>query len=134
MVVSPWRTALQPPGTSLSSGFRSWLRHLSTSTPQGQGLSKHHAVTLWVRPPRLRALARSRGAAGHREVPTQPSRSGQPQDTLLQRQVTALRGRLAELRAATEKCVPTRWPKGARGHPGGGGRVYRAGQAGGQVP
>lgn len=75
----PWRTALQPPGTSLSSGFRSWPRHLSTSTPQGQGLSKHHAVTLWVRPPRLRALARSRGAAGHREVPTQPSRSGQPQ-------------------------------------------------------
>lgn len=79
MVVSPWRTTLQPPGTSLSSGFRSWPRHLSTSTPQGQGLSKHHAVTLWVRPPRLRALARSRGAAGHREVATQPSRSGQPQ-------------------------------------------------------
>ena len=42
--------------------------------------------------------------------------------------------RIAELRAATEKCVPTRWPKGDRGHPGGGGRVYRAGQAGGQVP
>ncbi|ELR52249.1 hypothetical protein M91_12486, partial [Bos mutus] len=37
----------------------------------------------------------------HREAGR--ARSGQPQDTLLQRQVTALRGRLAELRAATEK-------------------------------
>ena len=61
------------------------------------------------------------------------ARSGQPQDALLQRQVTALQGRLAELRAATEKCVPTCWPKGDRGHPGGGGRVHRAGQEGGQV-
>ncbi|XP_061268884.1 ciliary rootlet coiled-coil protein 2 isoform X2 [Bos javanicus] len=37
----------------------------------------------------------------HREAGR--ARSGQPQDALLQRQVTALRGRLAELRAATEK-------------------------------
>lgn len=49
------------------------------------------------------------------------ARSGQPQDALLQRQVIALRGHLAELRAATEKCVPTHWPKGDRGHPGGSG-------------
>ena len=34
----PLGTALQPPGTSLSSGFRSWPRHLSTSTHQGEGL------------------------------------------------------------------------------------------------
>ena len=40
--------------------------------------------------------------------------SGQPQDALLQRQIIALRGHLAELRAATERCMPTHGPKGDR--------------------
>ncbi|XP_069439587.1 ciliary rootlet coiled-coil protein 2 isoform X2 [Ovis canadensis] len=53
--------------------------------------------------PRLRAELELRKAQRWTRREAGRARSGQPQDALLQRQVIALRGHLAELRAATEK-------------------------------
>ncbi|XP_010854357.1 PREDICTED: putative ciliary rootlet coiled-coil protein-like 3 protein, partial [Bison bison bison] len=89
--------ALSQVGGSLIVGEEKGPQRLMTrSAPHPRCRKSGVGVNGVTGPPPLSLASASRLQAGR-------ARSGQPQDALLQRQVTALRGRLAELRAATEK-------------------------------